>query len=38
MSNHEGKNPLAVPYREREKSITMEALDQGQAPVYGTEL
>src|SRR5215471_11921196 len=38
MSSHEGKNPLAVPYREREKSITMEALDQGQAPVYGTEL
>src|SRR5438874_222182 len=38
MSNHEGKNPLAVLYREREKSITMEALDQGQAPVYGTEL
>src|SRR5438270_5893335 len=38
MSDHEGKNPLAVPYREREKSITMEALDQGQAPVYGTEL
>jgi len=39
MSNREGgQNPLAVPYREREKSVTMEALDQGQAPVYGTEL
>jgi NADH-quinone oxidoreductase subunit D len=39
MSSQEGKNPLAVPYREREKSITMESLgDQGQAPVYGTEL
>src|SRR5262249_32223030 len=39
MSNHEGQNPLAVPYREREKSVTMESMgSQGQAPVYGTEL
>src|SRR2546423_4215819 len=38
MSNAEGKNPLAVPYREREKSVTMESMGQGQAPVYGTEL
>src|SRR5919109_214313 len=38
MSDREGMNPLAVPYREREQSITMERLGQGQAPVYGTEL
>jgi NADH-quinone oxidoreductase subunit D len=39
MTDVQGKNPLAVPYREREKSISMERLGgDGQAPVYGTEV
>jgi NADH-quinone oxidoreductase subunit D len=38
MSDGQGMNPLAVPYREREQSITMESLHHEQAPVYGTEL
>src|SRR4051812_27283508 len=31
-------DPLATPYREREKSVTMERLDEPDAPVYGTEI
>src|SRR3954465_2387146 len=31
-------DPLAVPYREREKSVSMERLDEPDAPVYGTEI
>jgi NADH-quinone oxidoreductase subunit D len=34
-----GTDPLAIPYREREQSITMERVGgEGQAPVYGTEV
>ena len=33
------RDPLAVPYRERERSIALERLgDDDQAPVYGTEV
>jgi NADH-quinone oxidoreductase subunit D len=32
------KDPLAVAYRERERSITLERMDGPGAPVYGTEL
>ncbi len=31
-------DPLAVPYRERERSITMERLDHPDTPLSGTEL
>src|SRR3954465_12334200 len=31
-------DPLAVPYREREQSVTLERLDEPEAPVYGTEI
>src|SRR3954453_5355844 len=31
-------DPLAVPYREREQSVTMERMDEPDEPVYGTEL
>ena len=30
--------PLSVPYREREKSVTMGRMDEPDAPVFGTEL
>jgi NADH-quinone oxidoreductase subunit D len=30
--------PLEVPYREREQSVTLERLDEPEAPVYGTEI
>src|SRR5256885_8840822 len=30
--------PLDVPYREREKSVTLERMGEVEAPVYGTEL
>src|SRR3954467_8790064 len=32
------KDPRAVPYREREQSISMERMDEPDEPVYGTEL
>jgi NADH-quinone oxidoreductase subunit D len=32
------KSPLAVPYREREQSVSMERMDEPDEPVYGTEL
>src|SRR3954468_16838740 len=31
-------DPLAVPYREREQSVTIGRLDEPDAPVYGTEI
>jgi NADH-quinone oxidoreductase subunit D len=31
-------DPLQVPYREREKSVTMERLDSPDEPLYGTEV
>jgi NADH-quinone oxidoreductase subunit D len=31
-------DPLAVPYREREQSVTMERMGEPDAPVYGTEI
>jgi NADH-quinone oxidoreductase subunit D len=31
-------DPLAVPYRERERSVSMERLDEPALPKYGTEL
>jgi NADH-quinone oxidoreductase subunit D len=31
-------DPLAVPYRERERSISMDRLEEPGAPVYGTQL
>src|SRR3954470_18971857 len=31
-------DPLAVPYREREQSVTMGRLDEPDSPVYGTEI
>ena len=31
-------DPLGVPYRERERSITMERLDRPDAPISGTEV
>jgi NADH-quinone oxidoreductase subunit D len=31
-------DPLAVPYREREQSVSMERMDEPDAPVYGTEI
>ena len=31
-------DPLAVPYRERERSITMERLDRPDVPISGTEV
>jgi NADH-quinone oxidoreductase subunit D len=31
-------DPLAVPYREREQSVTLERMDEPEAPVYGTEI
>src|SRR3954469_5170702 len=33
-----GHDPLAVPYRQREQSVTMERLGEPDAPVYGTEI
>ena len=32
------RDPLEVPYREREQSVTLERLDEPEAPVYGTEI
>src|SRR3954451_13120186 len=32
------KDPLAVPYRDREQSVTLERMDEPEAPVYGTEI
>ena len=32
------QDPLAIPYREREQSVTMERLGEPDAPVYGTEI
>ncbi|HEX8065634.1 MAG TPA: NADH dehydrogenase (quinone) subunit D [Thermoleophilaceae bacterium] len=32
------ESPLSVPYRERERSVTLERLDAPGEPVYGTEL
>ena len=32
------QDPLSVPYRERERSVTIERLDEPDEPVYGTEL
>src|SRR3954447_20354440 len=34
----EPENPLAIPYRDREKSVTMERLGERDEPVYGTEI
>jgi NADH-quinone oxidoreductase subunit D len=34
----ETPDPLSVPYRDRERSITMEHLDRPDEPLYGTEL
>jgi NADH-quinone oxidoreductase subunit D len=31
-------DPLAVPYREREQSTSLERMDEPQAPVYGTAI
>src|SRR5436190_23278203 len=31
-------DPLAVPYRERERSVTLERMDEPEAPTYGTEI
>ena len=33
-----GHDPLAIPYREREQSVTMERMGEPDAPVYGTEI
>ncbi|MEA2457037.1 MAG: NADH-quinone oxidoreductase subunit [Thermoleophilaceae bacterium] len=30
--------PLSIPYREREASVTMQRMDQPDAPVFGTEI
>jgi NADH-quinone oxidoreductase subunit D len=32
------QDPLKVPYRERERSISMERMDEPDEPIYGTEL
>src|SRR5256714_7787196 len=32
------KDPLAIPYRDREQSVTLERMDEPEAPVYGTEI
>src|SRR4051812_11085756 len=32
------EDPLKVPYRQREQSVTMERMDEPDGPVYGTEL
>ena len=32
------RDPLEVPYRKREQSVTLERLDEPEAPVYGTEI
>jgi NADH-quinone oxidoreductase subunit D len=32
------QDPLKVPYRERERSVSMERMDEPDEPVYGTEL
>jgi NADH-quinone oxidoreductase subunit D len=32
------REPLSVPYREREQSVTLQRLDEPDEPVYGTEL
>jgi NADH-quinone oxidoreductase subunit D len=34
----DGSGPLDVPYREREKSVTMKRMDEPDAPIFGTEL
>jgi NADH-quinone oxidoreductase subunit D len=34
----ETPDPLSVPYRERERSITMERLDRPDVPIVGTEI
>jgi NADH-quinone oxidoreductase subunit D len=31
-------DPLSVPYRERERSVTLERMDEPDEPVYGTEI
>jgi NADH-quinone oxidoreductase subunit D len=31
-------DPLAVPYRQREQSVSMERMDEPDEPVYGTEI
>src|SRR3954449_10304190 len=31
------KDPRTIPYREREQSVTLERMDEPEAPVYGTE-
>jgi NADH-quinone oxidoreductase subunit D len=31
-------DPLAIPYRERERSVSMERMDEPDEPVYGTEI
>jgi NADH-quinone oxidoreductase subunit D len=32
------KDPLSVPYREREQSVTLGRMDEPDAPVFGTEI
>jgi len=32
------RDPLSVPYRERERSVDLKRLDEPEEPVYGTEL
>jgi NADH-quinone oxidoreductase subunit D len=32
------RTPLSVPYREREKSVTLERMPEPDAPLYGTEI
>src|SRR5213593_3537840 len=32
------RDPLSVPYRERERSVTLERMDEPEAPTYGTEI
>jgi NADH-quinone oxidoreductase subunit D len=32
------KDPLSVPYREREQSVTLNRMDEPDAPVFGTEI
>ena len=38
MSEERVTDPLSVPYREREESVTMQRMDEPGAPVFGTEL
>jgi NADH-quinone oxidoreductase subunit D len=32
------KDPLSVPYRKREQSVTLDRMDEPDAPVFGTEI